>query len=177
VISRIFLLLSCSVLLPAQSPSDWPSCPVIAKMPADIKWMEPLDKRQRFELRQCGDDSIVVAGYERAKKSPSLVFDTGDGYPRFLAQAETVLVFQSIGGASDHVYVFTFKSGKPSVSLRTATKDVIQVRQSKGEVVVSVPPTVYPGPDGKFPIPPAPKEYSFPIDHSYFGGPDLPAGR
>lgn len=137
------------------------SCPVIAKMPADAKWTEPLTERPRFELRQCGGDKIIVTGYERAKATPSLVFDTGDGYPRFLTHTENVLVFQSSGGASDHVYVFSFKSGKPSVALTTATKDLIQVRQSQTEVVVTVTPTTYPGPDGKFPVPSAPKEYTF----------------
>lgn len=34
--------------------------------------------------------------------------------PRLLAQLENVLVFQSIGGASDYVYVFEFRAGKPS---------------------------------------------------------------
>ena len=126
--------------------------------------MEPLNQRQRFELRQCNGENIVVTAYERAKAAPSLVFDTGDGYPRLLAHIENVLVFQSVGGASDHVFVFAFSAGTPSVALRTATKDLIQVRQSKDRVVVIVPPTTYPGPGGKFPPAPAPKEYSFPVD-------------
>ena len=133
-------------------------------MPADMRmWTEPLDEQQRFEIRQCETDTIVVMGYERAKATPSLVFNTGDGYPRFLVLAQGVLVFQSIGGASDHVYVFAFTSGKPLLALRTATKGVIQVRQSNTELVVAVPPTTYPGPGGKFPPAPEPKEYSFPI--------------
>jgi hypothetical protein len=123
-----------------------------------------MDQRQRFELRQCKGENIVVTAYERAKAIPTLVFDTGDGYPRLLAHVEGILVFQSTGGASDHVYVFAFRAGKPSVALRTATKDLIQVRQSKGGVVVSVPPATYPGPDGRFPPTPTPKEYLFPVD-------------
>ncbi len=126
-------------------------------------WTEPLGERQRFELRHCGDDKIIVVGYERRKATPSLVFDTGDGYPRFLAQAENVLVFQSVGGASDHVYVFTFHAGKPSLALRTATKDVIQVRQSNTELFLAVPLPTYSGPDGKFPPRPAVKEWTFAI--------------
>jgi hypothetical protein len=133
-------------------------------MPAETSAMQPLNQRRRFELRQCNGENIVVTAYERGKATPSLVFDTGDGYPRLLAHVENVLVFQSIGGASDHVYVFAFRAGKPSVALRTATKDLIQVRQSKDGVVVSVPPTTYPGPDGRFPPTPAPKEYPFPVD-------------
>ena len=127
--------------------------------------MEPLDQRQRFELRQCDAENIIVTAYERAKAAPSLVFNTGDGYPRLLAHVENVLVFQSVGGSSDHVYVFAFKAGKPSVALQTATKDLIQMRQSDEMVVVSVRPTTYPGPDGRFPPTPKPKENRFPIEH------------
>jgi hypothetical protein len=123
-----------------------------------------MDERQRFELRQCKGENIILTAYERAKAMPALVFDTGDGYPRLLAHVQNVLVFQSLGGASDHVYVFAFRAGKPSVALRTATKDLIQVRQSKDAVVVIVPPTTYPGPDGRFPPTPTPKEYPFPVD-------------
>jgi hypothetical protein len=92
------------------------------------------------------------------------VFDTGDAHPRLLAHVENVLVFQSMGGASDHVYVFAFRAGKPSVALRTATKDLIQVRQSKDSVVVIVPPTTYLEPDDRFPPTSTPKEYPFPVD-------------
>ncbi len=130
-------------------------------MPAEAT--ESMGQRQRFELRQCNGENIVLTAYERAKTAPSLVFDTGDAYPRLLAHIENVLVFQSLGGASDHLYVFVFRAGKPSLALRTATKDLIQVRQSKQAVIVSVPPTTYPGPDGKYPPTPAPKEYSFPV--------------
>jgi hypothetical protein len=160
---RLLLLLSCSVLF-AQSGSEWQSCPVIAKMPAETQATKPMDQQQRFELRQCHGEKIIVTAYERAKALPSLIFDTGDGYPRLLAHVENLLVLQSVGGASDHVYVFAFRAGKPSVALRTATKDLIQIRQSNDTVVVSVSPTTYPGPDGRFPPTPAPKEYPFPID-------------
>jgi hypothetical protein len=164
VIFRLVLLLSCGVLLVAQSRSEWQSCPVIAKMPAEMRSMEPLDQRQRFELRQCKGENVIVTAYEHAKTTPSLAFDTGDNYPRLLAHVETILVFQSISGASDHVYVFVFRAGKPSIALQTATKDLIQIRQSNDAVVVSVPPTTYPGPDGRSVATPAPKEYSFPLD-------------
>lgn len=133
-------------------------------MPAEVRNAEPMDQRQRFEVRQCNGENIVLTAYERAKAAPSLVFDTGDGYPRLRAHIENVLVFQSLGGASDHVYVFAFRAGKPSLALRTATKDLIQIRQSKDAVVVIVPPTTYPGPDGKFPPTPTPKEYRLLID-------------
>ena len=133
-------------------------------MPAETRAMEPLNQRQRFELRQCNGENIILTAYERTYATPSLVFDTGDAYPRLLAHVENVLVFQSMGGASDHVYVFAFRAGKPSVALRTATKDLIQVRQSKDGVVVIVPPTTYSGPDGRLPPTPTPKEYPFPVD-------------
>ncbi len=162
MIYRPVLLLSCSVLF-AQSGSEWKACPVIATMPAETRAVEPLNQRQRFELRQCNGENIVLTAYERANATPSLVFDTGDAYPRLLTHVENVLVFQSMGGASDHVYVFAFKGGKPSVALRTATKDLIQVRQSNDGVVVIVPPTAYPGPDGTFAPTPKPKEYPFPV--------------
>jgi len=66
MISRIImLLLSCSSLVVAQTTSEWVTCPVVAKMPADMRmWTEPLDEQQRFEIRQCETDTIVVMGYE-----------------------------------------------------------------------------------------------------------------
>ena len=96
---------------------------------------------------------------------PSLVFDTGDEYPSYLAHTLNVLVFQSMGGASNHVYIFVFHSGKPSVGIKTGTKDLIQVKGLEKAVVVVVPPTTYPGPDGRFPPQPPPKEYSFPVEY------------
>jgi hypothetical protein len=161
---RLVLLLLCSVLLTAQSRSEWQSCPVIAKLTTDMRNMEPLNQQQRFELRQCRGENVIVTAYERGKTTPSLVFDTGDGYPRLLAHIQTILTFQSIGGASDHVYVFLFREGKPSVALRAATKDLIQIRQSNDGVVVSVPPTTYSGPDEGLSRTPAPKDYPFPFD-------------
>ena len=137
---------------------------MIATLPADVNWTEPLEQRQRFQLRQCGGDLVIVTGYEKGKAVPSLVFDTGDGYPRYLMHTFNVLVFQSMGAASDHVYVFAFRNGKPSVVLKTATKDDIEVKQSEKSVTVIVPPPTYPGPDGKFP-PPPPKQYTFPLEY------------
>ncbi len=97
VIFRLVPLLSCGILLVAQSRSEWQSCPVIAKMPAEMRAMEPLDQRQRFELRQCRGENVV--------------------------------------------------------------------RRSNDAVVVSVPATMYPGLDNKSVPTPAPKEYSFSLDH------------
>jgi hypothetical protein len=88
-----------------------------------------------------------------------------DGYPRYLAHTFNVLVLQSMGGASDHVYVFAFRNGKPSLALKTATKDEIEVKQSGKSVTVTVPPPTYPGSDVKFPPPPRPKQYTFPLEY------------
>lgn len=166
-----FLILLGAVALTEQLPiqaqpsADWKSCPVIATLPADLNWTEPLERRQRFQLRQCGGDLVIVTGYEKGKAVPSLVFDTGDGYPRYLAHIVNVLVFQSRGGASDHVYVFVFHNGKPSIALKTATKDEIETKQSGKSVTVIVPPPTYPGPDGKFQPPPAPKKHTFSLEY------------
>jgi hypothetical protein len=141
-------------------------------MPAERHAFEQMDQLQRFELRQCNGNGIFVTAYQRAKATPSLVFNTGDGYPLMLAHIENVLILQSAGGSCDHVYVFAFKAGKPSVALQTATKDFIQVRQSYEAVVVSVPPIVYPEPDfsksppvAKFPPTPKAKRYRFAVEH------------
>jgi hypothetical protein len=109
--------------------------------------------------------SFLKEPHPKQNAAPSLIFDTGDGYPRYMAHVFSVLVFQSVGGASDHVYVFTFHQGKPSLALKTATKDLIQVRQADKSVTVIVPPITYPGKDGKFPSPPPPKIYTSPVDY------------
>ena len=108
---------------------------------------------------------MLVDCLEKGKAAPSLTFDTGDGYPRYLVHLINVLVLQSAGGSADHVYALLFDKGKPSVALRTATKDLIQVVQAERTITVTVPPPTYPGPDGKFPPTPNPKTYSFPIQY------------
>ena len=112
-------------------------------------------------LRRPRDRRLLWGGRAR----PSLTFDTGDGYPGYLVHAVNVLVLQSMGGASDHVFVLLFDKGKPSLALKTATKDLIQVVQARTTITVSVPPTTYPGPDGKFPPAPKPEIYVFPIQY------------
>ncbi|MBI2681116.1 MAG: hypothetical protein HYX25_08950 [Candidatus Solibacter usitatus] len=113
-------------------------------MPADLASEAPLNQRQRFELRQCEAGPLIVTAYEKRRPKPSLVFDTGRGYPGYLAHAGSVLVLQIPGGSSDHVYVFMFQSGKPSVALKTATNAYIQAKQLEKTVVVVVPPKTYP---------------------------------
>jgi hypothetical protein len=161
-IALVLATAACGTVLWGQPTAKWESCPVISRMPAGLNSTDPLEQQQRFELRQCGDELVIVTAYENQKRQPSLVFETGDGYPRFLAHAANVLVLQSMGGASDHVYVFAFQSGKPSVALKTATKDLIEVKQSHNAIAVLVPPTTYPE-GGRFPPQPPPKEYSFPL--------------
>ena len=74
---------------------------------------------------------------------------------------------QTVGGASDHVFVFIFESGIPNLALRTATKSEITVRgERKGSqevVVVEVPPTTYPNGAGRFPSNPKPNVYRFKV--------------
>lgn len=161
----LLLIVWSGTVLAGQSAPAWESCPVIATMPADLSSAEPVRDRQRFELRQCYGDHVVITGYGKRERRPSLVFDTGDGYPRYLAHCAGVLVFQSTGGASDHVYVFAFKSGKPSVGLKTATKGLIQVKQTESAVIVLVPPTTYPGSDGQPRPQPPDRKYIFTIEH------------
>jgi hypothetical protein len=72
-----------------------------------------------------------------------------------------VLVMQTLGGASDHVYVFTFNSGVPKLVLQTATKDEISIHSEGDFVVLEVPPGAYPNSNGKFPATPKPKQYRF----------------
>lgn len=107
---------------------------------------------------------MIVYGFEKHRNRPTLTFDTGDSYPPYLVHANNVLVFQSLGGSANHVYVFTFNAGKPSLALQTATADQIHVERTQTASVVSVPPKTYSGPDGTFPKQPKPKVYSFPLD-------------
>jgi hypothetical protein len=120
---------------------------------------------ERFELRDCEPDGegLVVLAYERQKPEPSLEFATGDGYPRYLAHIFNILVFQSMGGSSDHVYVFVFQKGKSALALKTAIKELIQVEQSSQRITVKVPPSTYPA-NGNFPPTPAPTKYKFMVE-------------
>jgi len=99
------------------------------------------------------------------RSSPSLVFKTGDPWPRYLSHIGSVLVLQSSSGTKDDVFVIAFKSGKPAVVLQTVTKGLIQVTQFADHVVVAVPPSILPDAKGVFPPEPPPKKYSFPLDN------------
>ena len=125
-------------------------CPIMAKIPADLKDSESIQDRLWFELRQCNGESVIVRAYERHKTKPSLTFNTGSGYPSFIAHTFNVLVLESLGGSTDHVAVITFHEGKPSLAL-DRTGDNVQVKRTKDEVIVMVTPKTYPGPDGRFP--------------------------
>jgi len=165
--ASIVLLYSCVACVPASAQAQLgPDCPVIATLPADINWTEPLESRQRFQLRQCYGALVIVECFEKGKITPTLTFDTGYGYPSYLVHSLNVLVFQSTGGSADQVLVLLFNRGKPSVGLKTATKDHIQVIDSDdGTLRVTVPPPTHPGRDGKFPPTPQPTTYSFPIQY------------
>lgn len=156
-------LAAVSCIAPGQSLTR-ASCPVIARLPADMKDTEPPEYRPWFELLSCGSGNLVVKAYERQKSKPSLTFDTGDGYPTQLVHMVNVLVFQSVGGSADHVFVFTFQGGKPSLALRDATSGNVRVIRAEKAVTITFPPKTYPGPDGKIPSVPD-KSFSFAIEY------------
>jgi hypothetical protein len=145
----------------AQDKSDWKACPVIATFPIKHDTGNDVSAQPRFELRLCHGESMVVNCFERNKATPSVSFETGYPYPPYLVHASNILAFQSVGGASDHVYVFFFRNGKATEPIRTATKDSMEVVRSEHTLKVIVPPTTYPGSDGKWPPRPPPKLYSF----------------
>jgi hypothetical protein len=132
-------------------------------MPAGPEVRDAPEDRARFELRQCGDGPVEVFAYSKKQTRPALEFNTGDAYVAYLVHAGSVLVLQSSGGSSDHVYVFAFRAGRPIIALQTATKDLIQVKQTGEGLTVTVPPTSYPV-DPRFPPQPPPREYSFSFD-------------
>jgi hypothetical protein len=138
--------------------------PVVAKLPADLKDTEPSDLRQWFELRQCNGGTVIVNGYGRHRSGPSLSFDTGYGYLVQLVHILNVLVLESLGGSTNHTFVFTFRDGKPDVALNRSTAGGISVKQNENVVTVTVPVKTYPGPDGKYPsVPDA--VYTFAIEY------------
>lgn len=93
------LLLLLVGLSCAQDNPSWKAGLVIARLPADPDWTEPLEERRRLQLRQCEGRVVIVSGFERGRAEPSLAFDTVDGYPRYLAQVFNVHVFWSMGGS------------------------------------------------------------------------------
>lgn len=159
------LMFLCSLPLQCQSIPQWRSCPAMAKLPADGKVDEPPERRLWFELRQCPGESIIVNGYGRRESRPSLSFETGGDYPRQLVHILNVLVFETVGGSSYHVYVFVFHDGKPRLALESSADDATQVKEDEKDnvVVLKFPPKVHPGPDGKFPSVPD-KVYKFPVE-------------
>lgn len=92
-----------------------------------------------------------------------MTLNTGDGYPLQLVHLLNILVFESLGGSTNHVFVFTFHDGKPSVAVKGSTTGPVQVRQVSEAVSIVVPQKTYPGSDGKFPSVPD-KVYSFPLE-------------
>ena len=93
-----------------------------------------------------------------------MTLDTGDGYPLQLVHLLNVLVFESLGGSANHVFVFTFHNGRPSLVVKGSTAGGVQVRQLSDGVSVIVPQKTYPGPNGEFPSVPD-KVYQFPLEH------------
>lgn len=156
-------------MLGAQSSMTAQRCPkVLAVFPtsSELLLQSPvtgIDKRERFELRECG--MLQVFGYERDRKEPSLMIDTGESYPPYLFHIGNVLAFQALGGASDHVYVFAFQNGKPKLVLRMATKEIlhVSVEQAQHSVTILVPPVTYPNPTGKRGIAATPTKLVLPL--------------
>lgn len=137
------------LLLCCEAAAQKRSCPAIAVFPVDSLSAET---RARFELRQCPGGTITVNGYERNSASPSLTFDTGDAYPSYLVHSYNLLVLQS----SAHIYVFSFRQGKPALTLNAAAEGEVQVKQSGGSLAVTVPIKNGQAPD---------KVYVFPVEH------------
>ena len=157
-------VLATSTALKSQSLTRPATCPVIAKLPGDLKDTESPEDRQWFELRQCSGGPVVLQGYERGRSRPSLSFNTQDGYPIQLVHILNVLVFESLGGSANHLYVFTFHEGKPTVALKRSTAGGVVVKRDEKTVTLTVPVKTYPGPDGKFAsVPDA--VYKFPLEY------------
>ena len=143
-------------------------CPdIFASLPSEIKPFST-SSLARYELRRCPDEEIQVVGWMHGASNPTIVVNTGDFGYITLFHKFNILVLQTAGGASDHVFVFSFVSGTPKLALKTATKDEVTVRtKRKGKketVVVEVPPTTYPNEAGKFPPTPKPKTYRFAVE-------------
>jgi hypothetical protein len=153
-----------SMTLRSQTAPFELTCPTLARLPGDLKDTEPTENRQWFELRQCPGSSVIVQGYERHHSRPSFSFDTQDGYPIQLVHILNVLVLESAGGSANHLYVFAFQHGKPTLALKRSTAGGVAVRQNEKAVSLAVPVKTYPGPDGKFPTVPD-AVYNFPLEH------------
>jgi hypothetical protein len=138
-------------------------CPVLAKLPADLKDYEAPEDRPWFELRQCRGETVVVNAYVKGQSKPALTVQTDYDYPAFLSHTRNVLVLESVGGTAEHVMVIAFQNGRPAVRLKRTAGGPIQVRRGEGAITVSVPPKTYPGADGKFPSV-ADVVYRFPLE-------------
>ena len=168
VIHSVVLLSFLFLAQEQRSVSDPGICPdVFATLPSKIETL-PAPSLERFELRHCPGGEIQVVAWERGASRAAVVLNTGDHEYRLLFHKFSVLVLQTLGGASDHVFVFAFESGVPKLALKTATKDEIRVRSDRSgkqeTVVVEVPPTTYPNEAGRFPPAPEPKVYRFPVE-------------
>jgi hypothetical protein len=150
-VSHVLLFLALSAMpIRAQVPAPSIQCPVLARLPADLKDSASPEERLWFELRQCNGGAVTVYAYERHKRTPSLTVETGDAYPTFLGHTFNVLVLESPGGSANHVRVITFRDGKPSLELERSAGGPIQLQRQENSLTVKVPPKTYPGPDGKF---------------------------
>jgi hypothetical protein len=163
---RLVAVISALCALPAfaQAPADSVRCPVLARLPGDLKSDASPDERLWFELTQCIGEPVIVRAYERHKKTPSLTVDTEYTYPALLSHTFNILILESFGGTAEHVLVIAFHEGKPSVALRRSAGGQIQLKRQDKAVVLSVPPKTFPGPDGKFPSVPD-DTYTFEVEY------------
>ena len=168
VFHTVVLMSFLSLAQEQRSISETKMCSdVFATLPSKIATL-PTPALERYELRHCPGGEIQVVGWEQGASRAAVVFNTGDQEYRVLFHKFNVLVLQTLGGASDHVFVFAFESGIPKLVLKTATKDEITVRGERSvkqeTVVVEVPPTTYPNGAGEFLPTPEPKVYRFAVE-------------
>ncbi len=98
--------------------------------------------RQRFELRVCTDGmgfkAIQVWGIASWAAKPSLVFDTGESWPRQIVQLENVLMIESTSPSYSFVYVFAFQHGRPRKVAESVTRGSAWVQHDEYKVYVHV---------------------------------------
>jgi len=67
-----------------------------------------------------------------------------------LVHIVNVLVLESLRGSANHLYVFVFQHGKPTLALKRSTAGRVIVKRNEKTVNLAIPVKTFPGPDGKF---------------------------
>ncbi len=113
----------------AKSPSACKSQRVAMFLTAVAQEQMPPDRRERFELRLCIEhNSTEVWGFETGAAKPSLVFDTGEGWPDQIVQVHSVLAIECSSPSLSFVHVFTFHKGRPQKVAGAVTKGRMSTR-------------------------------------------------